>query len=832
MSRILLSYLIVILIHAAFFSIGHAQVPTTQDCLGAIPVCDYVYTEPFTATGSGNYPNEINPNQNCPNSCMDGEKNSRWYQWTVVQSGLLRLRITPQVQTDDYDWAVYNLTNNYCNEIYNNAIVMQKSCNAAGGASHQGTTGISTADGGVTHCNGGGPTNKWNADLAVFEGETYVLCVSDWTQTPGGYTLDFSPSTAVIFDDVPPVISEIGYNDIINCGTNSLTIRFSENVKCNTVNVSDFKLTGPGGPYTVTQVTGQNCLLGGAMEREYKIFFTPGLYQSGTYSLELLPLSFVKDACDNYATPNVFYFDIELGSPVVYAGMDIDIPYAGTTQLNGTASGGSGNYVYSWTPAELLNNPNIPNPTTVSLTSSAFFYLQVTDLGTSCYGRDTVRVNVMGGPLGIQVSAYPTEICIGEQVDLLVMADGGSGSFSIEWTSNPEGFESGLNNPVVYPQETTTYMVKVTDIVTNEFRTDEVLVTVKPMPLANAGPDQVINEGTTTQLNGSATGGSGLYIYSWEPAGLVSNPNIPNPVTAILTEPTIFTLMVMDQNGCAGQPDFVLINPAGDGLSVFAFANPGAICLGGSATISAQATGGGGTYTYSWTSVPPGFTSDQSVIQDSPVGTTRYNVLVNDGFTSVTDFTTVTVNPLPLINLIPDNAVIYGQDTIVVCVRDSVVIDAGNDGDPQGTQYYWSNGLLGRTITTTTNGNWIDIQTFGVNVTTGGTGCQSQGQITIIFDFNQCNIDIPERRPDLQQLISVFPNPSNGEFTLQTFEDLKWLNIRIVDQKGRVIFADESRKPLYVGNPRTINIGHAGTGVFTLLLQSDSAIDTRKLVTQ
>jgi hypothetical protein len=488
--------------------------------------------------------------------------------------------------------------------------------------------------------------------------------------------------------------------------------------------------------------------------------------------------------------------------------------------------------VYSWTPAELLNNPNIPNPTTVSLTSSAFFYLQVTDLGTSCYGRDTVRVNVMGGPLGIQVSAYPTEICIGEQVDLLVMADGGSGSFSIEWTSNPEGFESGLNNPVVYPQETTTYMVKVTDIVTNEFRTDEVLVTVKPMPLANAGPDQVINEGTTTQLNGSATGGSGLYIYSWEPAGLVSNPNIPNPVTAILTEPTIFTLMVMDQNGCAGQPDFVLINPAGDGLSVFAFANPGAICLGGTATISAQATGGGGTYTYSWTSVPPGFTSDQSVIQVSPVGTTRYNVLVNDGFTSVTDFTTVTVNPLPLINLIPDNAVIYGQDTIVVCVRDSVVIDAGNDGDPQGTQYYWSNGLLGRTITTTTNGNWIDIQTFGVNVTTGGTGCQSQGQITIIFDFNQCNIDIPERRPDLQQLISVFPNPSNGEFTLQTFEDLKWLNIRIVDQKGRVIFADESRKPLYVGNPRTINIGHAGTGVFTLLLQSDSAIDTRKLVTQ
>jgi hypothetical protein len=809
-----------------------AQVPTTQDCLGAIPVCDYVYTELFTATGSGNYPNEINPNQSCPNSCMDGEKNSRWYQWTVVQTGMLRLRITPQVQTDDYDWAVFNLTNNYCNEIYNNAIVMQKSCNAAGGPSHQGTTGISTVDGGVSHCNGGGPTNKWNADLMVFEGETYVLCVSDWTQTPGGYTLDFSPSTAVIFDDVPPVISEIGYNDIINCGTNSLTIRFSENVKCNTVNVSDFKLSGPGGPYTITSITGDNCLLGGEMEREYKIFFTPGLFLSGTYSLELMPLSFVKDACDNYATPNVFYFDIELGSPVVYAGMDIDIPYAGTAQLNGTASGGSGNYVYSWTPADLLNNPSIPNPTTVSLTSSTLFYLQVTDLGTSCYGRDTVLVNVVGGPLGIQVSANPTEICIGEQVDLLVMADGGSGNFSIEWTSDPEGFTSDLTNPVVFPEETTTYMVRVTDVVTNEFRTDEIVVTVKPMPVANAGSDQVINEGTTAQLNGSATGGSGVYTYSWEPSGLVSNPNIPNPVTVILTEPTIFTLMVSDQNGCVGQPDAVLINPAGDGLSVFAFADPGAICLGGTATISAQATGGGGNYTYSWTSVPPGFTSDLAVILVSPGINTRYNVTVYDGFTSVNDFTTVTVNPLPEINLIPENAILYGQDTIVVCVRDSVVIDAGNDGDPQGTQYYWSNGQLGRTITTSTNGNWIDIQTFGVNVTTGGTGCQSQGQITIIFDFNQCNIDIAEHTSDLEQTVSVYPNPNNGEFVLQSHEDLRWLNIKIVDQKGRTIYTDDSRKSLLAGNPRTISIGYAGSGVFTLLLQSENAINARKLVIQ
>jgi len=809
---------------------SQAQIPTTQDCLGAIPVCDYVYTEIFTATGSGNYPNEINAGQSCPASCMDGEKNSRWYIWTVIQSGMLRLRITPSVETDDYDWAVFNLTNHYCSEIYSNAIAMQSSCNAAGGGGYQGMTGISTLNGGLTHCNGGGPTNKWNIDLPVYQGETYVLCVSDWTQTPGGYTLDFSNSSAVIFDDLPPTIEYIGYNDIINCGTTMLTIRFTEKVKCNTVNVSDFKLRGPGGPYQITSVTGETCLLGGTMEREYKLYFTPGLFESGHYELELMPLSFVKDACDNYAVPNIYYFDIELGSPLVYAGMDIDIPYAATAQLDGSASGGSGNFLYGWTPAALLDNPNIPDPTTVSLTSSTQFVLQVNDLGTSCLSRDTVMVNVVGGPLGITASGFPAEICIGERVDLTVVPDGGSGEYSYLWESDPVGFTSDIPNPSVYPTETTTYTITVTDGFTTV--TDNVTIVVKPMPVAEAGPDQVINAGTIAQLNGTASGGSGVYLYSWEPASLLDNPAIPNPTTVVLTEPTIFTLTVTDQNGCTGEPDFMLVNPAGDGLAVFTLADPNAICLGESTTVTAQATGGGGTYSYSWTSVPPGFTSNSPVINVTPTVNTRYDVVVNDGFTSTSGFSTVTVNPLPIIDLIPENAIMYGVDTIVVCVRDSVVIDAGFNTDPPGTTYYWSNSYFGRMLHTTTNGNWIDIQTYSVEVTNGNTGCSSQGQITILFDFNQCNIGISERAINLASVIQVYPNPNSGDFSLEASVDLNALNIRIIDQRGKTVFADEKHEPLFARSPRTIHLPNQAKGVYTLLLQSDKSVLSTKLVIQ
>ncbi|PLX14851.1 MAG: hypothetical protein C0598_00485, partial [Marinilabiliales bacterium] len=149
-----------------------AQVPTTQDCLGAIPVCDYIYVEETTAWGEGNYPNEIPSGQSCPNHCMDGEKNTRWYIWTVIESGDLRLTITPGTASDDYDWAVFNLSEWSCEDIYSHPIQMMVSCNSAGGSGYQGVTGISSLNGGVIDCNGAGPTNKWNVDLPVFEGES------------------------------------------------------------------------------------------------------------------------------------------------------------------------------------------------------------------------------------------------------------------------------------------------------------------------------------------------------------------------------------------------------------------------------------------------------------------------------------------------------------------------------------------------------------------------------------------------------------------------------------------------------------------------------------
>jgi len=250
-----------------------AQIPTDQDCLGAIPVCQDIYVQPNSYSGTGNYPNEIPSGGGCPGNCMnDGEKNDVWYIFTVQTGGLLGFTITPVNMSNDYDWAVYSLNQYKCQDIYSHVGQMQKSCNWSG------TTGVTGPNGNSTlNCQGASGT-PYCAKIPVLQGETYVINISNYSSTQSGYTLDFSVSTAQIYDDVAPEIAEV-YNDDIICGTTQITFDFTEKVKCSTVTPGKFKFTGPGGPYEITNVYGDDCEVGGEMEVTYHLSFTPAIYE-------------------------------------------------------------------------------------------------------------------------------------------------------------------------------------------------------------------------------------------------------------------------------------------------------------------------------------------------------------------------------------------------------------------------------------------------------------------------------------------------------------------------------------------------------------------------
>lgn len=111
-----------------------------------------------------------------------------------------------------------------------------------------------------------------------------------------------------------------------------------------------------------------------------------------------------------------------------------------------------------------------------------------------------------------------------------------------------------------------TFTLTVTGITAcgNVTTTDQFVLTIGNKLIVNAGPDQTVPLGFTALLEGTATGGSGSYAWSWQPANLVANPNLYKTETVPLSAETMFILNVLDINsGCVGIDTVkVLMGPA------------------------------------------------------------------------------------------------------------------------------------------------------------------------------------------------------------------------------------------------------------------------------
>lgn len=293
-----------------------AQAPTIQDCFGAIPVCKNIYEETNSPRGSGNF----NESVEYTDKCVPEETNSIWYTFTVNRSGNFGFLITPNNIQDDYDWALFELTNITCNEIVNNSTHVV-SCNNAGGvhfSNPQGCNGLTGATG-ATGFNRQGENcefdnSPFNDFVPVTVGNIYALFIVNWTGSPNGYTIDFSLGSAGIFDEKPPEAFNDSNNYICTAsgeGFSSIPIQFNENIKCNSIDESNFSITGPGGPYSFNLVSDE-CGLGAEYSKNFDLFIEPTL-SNGEFVFEMNGNnSFqILDVCDNPSLPysKIFSYD-------------------------------------------------------------------------------------------------------------------------------------------------------------------------------------------------------------------------------------------------------------------------------------------------------------------------------------------------------------------------------------------------------------------------------------------------------------------------------------------------------------------------------------------
>lgn len=265
---------------------------------------------------------------------------------------------------------------------------------------------------------------------------------------------------------------------------------------------------------------------------------------------------------------------------------------------------------------------------------------------------DTITLQLRDYALSLDMSADTTINCATEAT---VGIDGitGFGPYHIVWST-------GDTTPyiTVSPLISTTYYATVF-ATCDSSTTDSVTVFVNG-PESNAGTDQSIPYGTTTVLQGSASQGSGTYTYSWEPAALLVDPTIATPSTLQMEQTTQFTLTVTDEAGGCQDLDHMLLTVTGGPLNVGPVADPGSVCPGESAQLYSYAGGGSGTYTYQWSSMPAGFSSDLPNPIVQPNVTTTYYVQINDGYNTVNGNVTVIVHSLPVAEAGENDTIYHG----------------------------------------------------------------------------------------------------------------------------------------------------------------------------
>jgi len=145
--------------------------------------------------------------------------------------------------------------------------------------------------------------------------------------------------------------------------------------------------------------------------------------------------------------------------------------------------------------------------------------------------------------------------------------------------------------------------------------------------LVGAGSDKTLITGSSVVLDGTVSGGTGIYNITWSPATGLSDAHALRP-TASPTSSTTYTLSVTDSEGqTGGDPMRVTVQAAL--LTVNAGVDV-SIPVGGSVQLGAVAVGGRPPYTYRWSPTTGLSSSSVAAPTASPVATTTYTLTVTD----------------------------------------------------------------------------------------------------------------------------------------------------------------------------------------------------------
>ena len=397
---------------------------------------------------------------------------------------------------------------------------------------------------------------------------------------------------------------------------------------------------------------------------------------------------------------------------VVIGGTNVTVCVGGFINLvaNGVVT-------YTWSTGETTLNIQ-PTPTV----STTYTLIGTGTNGCVNSAVKTVTVN----PLPTLTVTGNNVLCSGQATTLTV-----SGANTYTWSA---GFIAPMIS--VSPTSSTNYTVIGKDA-NNCSNTTTYFVTVNPSPTLTISPTNTLlcAGGTATiNINGATS-------YTWS-TGENTNDIIvaPNSTT---------TYSVIGTAGSCSGAAMVTISVS-NSIVVTANASSSAICSGDNISLF-----GSGASTYVWTG---GVTDGVSF---SPSSTDTYTVIGTAGTCSNSAVVTVTVNSLPILNVITTNSVLCSGQTATLSVTGA-------------STYTWSDNSNTAVIAVspTSNTTYTVIGTDANNCSNSSVFTQSVSTCTGI---DENTIEFSFR---------VFPNPNNGDFSIQSQrEDV----VTIFNELGQVI---------------------------------------------
>ncbi|MFN4233195.1 MAG: gliding motility-associated C-terminal domain-containing protein [Bacteroidia bacterium] len=384
------------------------------------------------------------------------------------------------------------------------------------------------------------------------------------------------------------------------------------------------------------------------------------------------------------------------GPNVVLTSNNVSCNSACDGSISATATGGSGNYSYLWTPgAQTSSSVNGLCPGT--------YVVQVTDNTSGCISfnlatitqPDSIHLSI---PFSTNAACGGT--CNGSGV---VMPIGGTLAYTYSWSN-------GETTQTASALCAGNVSVTVTDA--NGCTATQNLTITEPPALVI---DTLVTQPSCSNTNNGAidvtvTGGNPPYSYQWSGASSATTQDLTNLF------PGTYTLTVTDASGCSDTIT-VQLNPL-QTITAVASADT-AYCDGnGPATLSAT----GGT-SYQWILLADGsVVGNTATVSVNPsVGVHTYIVQVNNGVCVAYDTVIVTVYALPVVDAGPDVSVVRGGSVLI----------GGNPTGPQGSTFAWA---PSETLNSTTVGNPsaspVNNTTYYVTVTSP-EGCIASDSVLV-----------------------------------------------------------------------------------------------------